>query len=401
MSEVVVWCRDSIEYLRRLKFRDVMKSIWDLILTILSPIFTLPTFFIFAWFFFWTGRTLENYWYRSAVGDSISVPFGILTSTLSFILPLQAQAAVTRNKQSLDNYSAFCGDVLALGWELLAFARDESTGNVSPQNDRKVEDLFDLLFVLPTVIKWNFRDSEKTDLEKLYLVKRKNGTPVTDDKLVMPKYMQRREGTRRNSIVAVTKKNQTFLKTIVGDDIKKMQGHMFGMDICEILFAKMYDLIAELETKGDTRKNMLTRTAERIYGSYGNMGNLNSYKLPRLYNYFLFVTLLLFVTLFPYSYGKEEGAYILDIIGTNIYWHGIIVIYFFCGIDSVTKTIGNAFVSSSGATGFQTVGEAESNTNRALHAMYAHKGDLTDVNVNYAVVVDPNTVNTLHRRIYQ
>ena len=199
--------------------------------------------------------------------------------------------------------------------------------------------------------------------------------------------------------MAMTKKKQTFLKTDVGDDIRKMQGHMFGMDLCEILFAKMYDLIAELETKGDTRKNMLTRTAERIYGSYGNMGNLDSYKLPRLYDYFQFITLLLFVSLFPFSYGKEGGIYILDVISSNIYWHGVIVLYFFCGIHSVTKTIGNAFVTSSRAVGFQTVGAAETNTNRALHAMYAHKEDLT--NVNYAVVVDPNTVNTLHRRIYQ
>ena len=398
---VVEWCRQFVDQVKEISLRNSLRSAWDLLLTILSPVFTIPTFSISCWFFFWTSQTLENYWYRDAVGDSISVPFGILTSTLSFILPLQAQAAVNRNKQSLDNYSAFCGDILALGWELLAFARDESTGNVTVQNNRKVEDLFDLLFVLPTIVKLNFRDSRILDLEKLYLVKRKNGMPVTDAKLVMPKYMQRREGTRRNSIVAITKKNQKFLKTNVGDDIKKMQGHMFGMDICEILFAKMYDLIAELETKGDTRKNMLTRTAERIYGSYGNMGNLDSYKLPRMYNYFLFVTLLLFVTLFPFSYGKENGAFILDIIGTNIYWHGIVVIYFFCGIDSVTTTIGNAYVTSSGAVGFQTVGNAESNTNRALHAMYAHKEDLTNPGVNYAVVVDPNTVNTLHRRIYQ
>ncbi len=400
MSEVVVWCRDSVEYLRRLKFKDVMKSGWDLLLTILSPVFSLPTFFIFAWFFFWTSQTLDKHWYRDAVGDSIGVPFGILTTTLSFILPLQAQAAVTRNKQSLDNYSAFCGDILALGWELLAFARDESTGDVSPQNDRKINDLFDLLFVLPTVVKLNFRDPVKLNLTKLYLVKRKNDIAVTDAKLVMPIYMQRRVGQRRNSLVSVTKFQQKFLNTNVGDDIKKLQTHMAGMEICEILFAKMYDLIAELETKGDTRKNMLTRTAERIYGSYGNMGNLDSYKLPKLYNYFLFVTLLLFVTLFPFSYGKENTIYILDVIGTNIYWHGVIVIYFFCGIDSVTKTIGNAYVTSAGATGFQTVGDTETKTNRALHALYAHKEDLTGTGADYAVVVGPN-VNMLHRRIYQ
>ena len=128
---VVEWCRQFVDQVKEISLRNSLRSAWDLLLTILSPVFTIPTFSISCWFFFWTSQTLENYWYRDAVGDSISVPFGILTSTLSFILPLQAQAAVNRNKQSLDNYSAFCGDILALGWELLAFARDESTGNVT------------------------------------------------------------------------------------------------------------------------------------------------------------------------------------------------------------------------------------------------------------------------------
>ena len=148
---------------------------------------------------------------------------------------------------------------------------------------------------------------------------------------------------------------------------------MLGVGLCELMFAKIYDLIAEIDAS-DTRKNMLTRTAERIYGSYGNIGNINSFTLPRLYDSFLRITLLVFVTLLPFSYGKDgNDIYILSQIQYNIMWHAFVIIYFFLGIDSVTKTVGDAFVSSSGATGFQTVGQTESDTNKALHAMFAHK----------------------------
>ena len=314
-------------------------------------------------------------YFRNRAYDSISMPFTILTTTLAFILPLQAQAAVARNKASLDNFSAFCGDVLALGWEVIAFARDEErqTDNVSSKNQMKIEDIFDILFVIPSAVKWNYRDKDKLNLERLQLVKRKDGKPVTDPDLdffggeMNP--LRRRRGSRVNDMKLI----QKFKDTRSGQSLIQLQDNMLGVGLCELMFAKIYDLIAEIDAS-DTRKNMLTRTTERIYGAYGNIGNINSFTLPKLYDRFLWVALLVFVTLLPFSYGKDgNGIYILSQIDYNIIWHAFVIIYFFLGIDSVTKTVGNAFVSSNGATGFQTVGQTESDTNKALHAMFAHK----------------------------
>ena len=365
-------CKNPFE---GLTFRKVGRNIWDTGMILVAPIFSVPTFFIFVWSLTWSGLVVRFDYFRNQAYESITMPFTILTTTLAFILPLQAQAAVARNKASLDNYSAFCGDVLALGWEVIAFARDEEqqTNNVSDKNQEKIEDIFDILFVIPTAVKWNFRDSDKLDIEKLDLVKKKNGKYVTDPKLdfyggeMNP--LRRRRGSRVNELKLV----QKFKQTRSGKSLIRLEDNMLGVGLCELMFAKIYDLIAEIDAS-DTRKNMLTRTAERIYGSYGNIGNINSFTLPRLYDSFLRITLLVFVTLLPFSYGKDgNDIYILSQIQYNIMWHAFVIIYFFLGIDSVTKTVGDAFVSSSGATGFQTVGQTESDTNKALHAMFAHK----------------------------
>lgn len=383
-------------------FKNVGRMIWEAVVTTVKPIYTLPTGIIFIWSLLWAKIVVDNDLYRSQSIENITMPFTIISTTLAFILPLQAQAAVSRNKASLDNFSAFCGDVLALGWEIIAFARDEEkqTNTVSERNEKKIEDLFDILFVLPSAVKWKFRKSERLDLNELRLVKMKDGEFVTDKKLVFALDQNKifRQGQRRGSRVNLTKKTQMFKDTRVGKDVEVLQENMLGVDLCELMFAKIYDLIAEIEAS-DTRKNMLTRTAERIYGAYGNMGNINSFKLPRLYEVFLFVTLGVFVSMLPFTYGMDDDKiYVLSKIGDNIMWHAFIIIYFFLGIDSVTKTIGNAFVSSSNATGFQTVGETESDTNKALHAMFAHKINLQTTISLSSLTVDDSQAK-FHRRL--
>ena len=359
-----------------LTFRKIGKTLYDYGWTMIKPIISVLTFFIFAWSSAWDVIVVDNNLYREQAIENIGMPFTIISTTLAFILPLQAQSAVARNKASLDNFSAFCGDVLALGWEVIAFARDEEkqTNTVSTKNRDKIEGIFDILFVLPTVVKWNFRESKELSLNKLQLVKRKDGKKVTDPDLDFTGRLGQTNPLRqRRASVSITKESKYFKNTESGEALKDLQDNMLGVDLPELMFAKIYDLIAEIEAS-DTRKNMLTRTAERIYGAYGNMGNINSFTLPRLYDAFLLLAMAVFVTMLPFSYGKDgDGIFILSYIGSNIVWHAIIIIYFFLGINYVTKTVAKAFNSSSTAVGFQTVGETESKTNRALHAMFAHK----------------------------
>ena len=138
-----------------------------------------------------------------------------------------------------------------------------------------------------------------------------------------------------------------------------------GIDECDLLFAVLNKIISDFKTNGDTRKNMLQRTLERVYGSYGNMGNIQSYKLPYVYSVYLYISMFIFVMLFPLNYEPEggelkamnittdgdfEALYSKEYSGVvkhgfNIIWHGNILVYFLFGFHSMTTKVGNAFKS--------------------------------------------------------
>ena len=166
-----------------------------------------------------------------------------------------------------------------------------------------------------------------------------------------------------------------------------------GIDECDLLFAMLNKIISDFKTNGDTRKNMLQRTLERVYGSYGNMGNIQSYKLPYVYNVYLYISMFIFVMLFPLNYeikggklktvnitadGDFEALYTDEYSSVvdhewNIIWHGLILVYFLFGFHSMTTKVGNAFKSRKDSPGYATVGQSETETNSALLALYKAK----------------------------
>ena len=69
-------------------------------------------------------------WTAIVVATSESIPIdagdlertvGILTTALAFVLPLRLNAALAKHHSGIDSYNAFCGDVLALVYEMEAF----------------------------------------------------------------------------------------------------------------------------------------------------------------------------------------------------------------------------------------------------------------------------------------
>lgn len=271
----------------------------------------------------------------------MSVPFGIITATLGFILPLQMSASIGKNKDCMDNYNAFCGDVMALAWETITVAR-------KPENDARVKQLFDIYFIFPTAVKWKFRGG--LEMKKMYLVK--HGEKPQSDK--------------KTDITVPS--SQRFIDTPVGQEHSENMTNM-KMDAADLLFLHVFDLISELEIS-DTKENMLIRTAERVYGAYGNMGNLSGYVPPRLFTSFLNSALVLYVILIPFSFD-------IAVLKLNIIWQSFLVIYFFLGINIVGKKVANAFVSSKVSGGaFQTVGASETDTNAAIHSIFNRRKDI-------------------------
>lgn len=288
----------------------------------------------------WCFIIVQTKLYDEDIPD-MSVPFGIITATLGFILPLQMSASIGKNKDCMDNYNAFCGDVMALAWETITVAR-------KPENDSRVRQLFDIYFIFPTAVKWKFRGG--LDMKKMYLAKH-GEKPIAD---------------KKNDITV--RPSQRFIDTAVGQEHTENMANM-KMDAADLLFLHVFDLISELDVS-DAKKNMLIRTAERVYGAYGNMGNLSGYTPPRLFTSFLNSALVLYTVLIPFSFDIEA-------LKLNIVWQSFLVVYFFLGINIVGKKVANAFVSSKKSGGaFQTVGASETDTNAAVHSIYSRRKDI-------------------------
>lgn len=409
----------------------------------LQPFFSRPTRYVILLYVGWC--FIVTHFDLYTVVPDISGPFSILGTTIAVTLPLLASSAVQRNKDSLFNYNAFCGDVLALGWEILSYVRDPKEFTVSNENALKIQQAFEICLILPTVVKWKFRKNAEFDIEKVYMLKnyepeiedKKEEAPNRDQSFGMSGFMDRKK--KRNAVVPFSTERASvlrssseqkrrrvsmvnyvntdgdsmgrkFTKTSIGIEYKntllEMGGKLVdgdsqvGIDKCDLLYVFLFDLISEFEGVSDTRKNMITRTAERVYGSYGNMGNISGYKIPLMYETYMYIAISIFMVIFPFTYGISGGNLSnYDIIGVNesfwnaqprykddfhvladretdIFWHGVIVIYFLFGMHLMTLRVSNAFVSTFDAVGFATVGDSETSTNTSLHNMYKKRLNL-------------------------
>lgn len=408
----------------------------------LQPFFSRPTRYVILLYVGWC--FIVTHFDLYTVVPDISGPFSILGTTIAVTLPLLASSAVQRNKDSLFNYNAFCGDVLALGWEILSYVRDPKEFTVSNENALKIQQAFEICLILPTVVKWKFRKNAEFDIEKVYMLKnyepeiedKKEEAPNRDQSFGMSGLGRKKKrnavvpfSTERASVLRSSSEQKRrrvsmvnyvntdgdsmgrkFTKTSIGIEYKntllEMGGKLVdgdsqvGIDKCDLLYVFLFDLISEFEGVSDTRKNMITRTAERVYGSYGNMGNISGYKIPLMYETYMYIAISIFMVIFPFTYGISGGNLSnYDIIGVNesfwnaqprykddfhvladretdIFWHGVIVIYFLFGMHLMTLRVSNAFVSTFDAVGFATVGDSETSTNTSLHNMYKKRLNL-------------------------
>lgn len=384
----------------------------------------------------WCAIVLHNGIHETT--PDVSQTFNLVGATLAFILPLIGARAVSRNKESLNNYNAFCGDVLALAWETLVYVRDEKANETEDNDKGKIQELFELCLVLPTFVKWKFRGN--LDVRKVWLVKHAERDSTKKEirkanskdrryssifnwendanekvfslkpELLFENPEKQGEKFKRQFIVTSVGRRFNYLYVKVAEDTIKVNGDIIvvkkGIDECDLLFALLNKLISEFKTKGDTRKNMLTRTLERVYGSYGNMGNIDAYKLPSVYTVYLYISMALFMLLFPLNYdtkgdklkamnvttdGDFEAMYSDEYSSVidhewNIIWHGVILIYFLFGFHFMTTRVGNAFKSSKNSPGYTTVGETETDTNKALLALYTAREDFQKDNLKSTAI---------------
>lgn len=247
--------------------------------------------------------------------------FAVLTGTLSFILPLRMNGALSKNKSCLDSYNAFCGDVMALGWDVVALHKEQ----LSKEQAEKIQEIFDILVAMPLAAKWHFR--KNVDYRFL-----KSG-----------------------------REDRLFVQTKGGGAVRDVAPQGGPLSVVDGCFYKLLDLIKELgnDLQG---KAAAMRSWERSYGAWGNMGNLNAYVPPVLFTYVLYVALFVYSIVLPYQF-KANGLHAV--------WIVAIIGYFFLGLNVAGSKVGNAFAE--GAIGFQTVTGAQKSTTDALMDILTRK----------------------------
>jgi len=262
----------------------------------------------------------------------VTTVFNVLTATLGFILPLQLSGALNKNHSCIDNYNAFCGDVLAFAWECVGLTKGTK---VLDTKTEELGEIFHILVALPALVKHHFRGT--VDMRK--------STTLGDAKLISA-----------NGTIKQQELDELYQKIVVNPG----KGGMCEVEIC---FMKLLDYIKDFASGDsiDPVRRSLLGTWNRVYGSWGNMSNISSYTPPTIFTYVLNVALVLYSIILPLTLYQQ---------GLNAIWMVATISYFFLGLNIAGQRVGNAFVASEDAAGFQNVTGSQKTATTALKQVW-------------------------------
>ena len=258
--------------------------------------------------------------------DDQGILTGVLTGTLGFLLPLYLSTCIDKNKKGIELYDAFCGDVIALAWEVASYGDERKKGDVdmcdagdSKSWKKYKEDVFDILEAAPDILKHVFRGD--FDYGKI-------GNKYVRDALRKIDRPVKLEGECIDADSAPVEAMMFLLVTKLRNiPVKKDKGH-----VLEIIMKKWND----------------------VYSSYGTTDSLISYQEPLLFSYVLYTAMIIYVIFLPFGFSGNSW---------NNVWITGIVIYFFISLNSAGVLLQNPFKSISNDLHiFQTVSGAAKNT---------------------------------------
>jgi hypothetical protein len=263
------------------------------------------------------------------VGFDPAVVVGVLTGALTFLLSMTLSGALGKNAACLNNYNAFTGDLMSYGWDIIAFTKTDTGKNA----EEDIEKIFEILVAMPAICKHSFRGT--VELEYSTTVERNSS------------------GNFKGGV--------KFLSKPGGRAVRKIMttGGIDGMNAVEACFYKLLDYQHDLG-EGKLSQGAATKSWERAYGSYGNMGNLNAYKPPSLFTFVLNLALYLYIILIPFTLKSQQ---------LNAIWQTGLIAYFFIGLNVAGAKVGNAFASNK-AGSFQTVSEPQKQATKSIEQIF-------------------------------
>jgi len=295
-------------------------------------------------------------------GLALESMLAVVGGCMAFILPMQLSAAVSKNHAGLDAYKALTGDVLAFGWQVLAFVK-KTPENDCEERDNIVKKIFQVLLFLPSQVKQEYRDSMLADVRKqLALTSDKRNKDFVGAILNI-------DVCRKTAIL-----HMDFQKLEAGEEILALRSNCSsGMSDVEWMFLKLHILINDLHSHAPSESHDgLTGKLNDVYASWGSIGNAQAFTPPGIFSETLYMVLIIFCVFQPMT-PTFLGA------GWHAPWMLGVLTFFLFGIHFAGEDAANPFVKS--GTSFQTVGESEKNAMIAIAQVWVkRKMILNDAN---------------------
>lgn len=278
--------------------------------------------------------------------DDLNSLNNVLTGTLGFLLPLYLSTCIEKNKKGIALYDAFCGDVLALAWEVATYgdqmSKDSKAPDLCDDGDKQEwldlkKDIFNVLEIMPDAIKHVFRN----DFQYHYLVRSKNGKSQNSD------------GTWQ-----IKDKTVNAIKIIDTE----MTDSLDLSDECadendspiEAIMFFLVMRIRKIPVAKPPYIGIMMKKWNDIYSSYGKTASLINYKEPMIFSFVLYTAMMLYVAILPFTFVEEGG---MKVLFTGL------IIYFFLSLNAAGKILQNPFKSlNHDLNVFETVSATAENT---------------------------------------
>lgn len=326
----------------------------------------------------------------------------VIEGLLTFIIPLSLESAMNRNKTGVDAFNAFTGEIVALAWQVLNMSKDFGyLGTLQAGTvPMKYKRILDLLTVLPETAKHEQRGD--SDIQKLYIndlskiderdiiFKRQKHQIAGVEKLCATsarimkcnwQQLQDDESDEQRIKFVKLPWAQRFFPQEGFDDLQ--QNIMFEITgstpLTQRLMATLMGEITKIRNDKDNETaNHLMAKWQSLYGEYGTMGNMMSYKKPLMFENVLYLALLLFVFALNINMKRASMSKSWGVTGfsQNVAeyeetspddfnpWIGVFSVYFMVMLKCVSTQIGNPFLPS--RKGFLTVTGASRNATQQL-----------------------------------
>jgi hypothetical protein len=225
-----------------------------------------------------------------------------------------------------------------------------------------MERIFQTLYVLPQVAKLELRDAISTS--------NKFNTDIL--KTMNVRYCNL---SRNNPTIPFRKSRIVDPYTKIKDVTTKLNGDK-GLTFTQLFLQTLLDYVNELHRTvgGETQTRRTLSTAwRRLYGTYGDMVTVKTYKLPRIISITMEIALVFSSLLLPFS---QIDSFVER---TNAIVICIAVQVVFVGLFVGVETVRNPFVATENAIGFANVSKAAKAAQEGVRELWFVRGVIQQV----------------------